>query len=148
MPRPLSVMMIDADHFKRINDTHGHLAGDAVLRHLATALSANFRPVDVVARIGGEEFIALLPGVPLEAAEAVAQRVCRGLALQAVEVEGAPIRYTVSIGVAMMGADVSDLGDLMRRADTAMYAAKTLGRNRVERWSPALTRAPSARQKG
>ena len=141
MPRPLAIMMIDADHFKRINDTHGHVAGDAVLRHLAAALSANFRAVDVVARIGGEEFIALLPGATLEMAEAVAHRVCGCLASQSVEVEGTPIRYTVSIGVAVMEADVSDLNGLMKRADEAMYAAKANGRNRVERWAADLPRA-------
>jgi len=141
MPRPLSIMMIDADHFKRINDMHGHVAGDAVLRHLAAALSANFRTVDVVARIGGEEFIALLPGATLEAAEALAQRVCRCLDSQSVEVEGIPIHYTVSIGVAVMDADVADINGLMNRADAAMYAAKSNGRNRVERWRPDLPRA-------
>ena len=144
MPRPLAIMMIDADHFKRINDTHGHVAGDAVLRHLAAALSVNFRTVDVVARIGGEEFIALLPGATLETAEAVAHRVCRCLASQSVEVEGTPIHYTVSIGVAVMDADVDDVNGLMKRADAAMYAAKANGRNRVERWTPDLRCAVKA----
>lgn len=143
LPRPLSIMMIDADHFKRINDTYGHIAGDAVLRHLAAALSANFRTVDVVARIGGEEFIALLPGATLEMAESVAHRVCRCLDSQSVEVEGTPIRYTVSIGVATMDADAADINGLIKRADAAMYAAKANGRNRVERWTSDL---PNARQ--
>ena len=142
LPRPLSVVMIDADHFKNVNDTHGHAAGDAVLRHLAAGLLANFRTMDVVARIGGEEFIALLPGTTLEAAEAVAQRVCSGLAMQSVEVEGTPIRYTVSIGVATMDAGVDGVDGLIKRADTAMYAAKANGRNRVERWTSELCLTP------
>lgn len=144
MPRPLSLVMIDADHFKRINDTHGHIAGDAVLRHLAAALSTNFRTIDVVARIGGEEFIALLPGVTLEAAEAVAQRVCRNLASQSAEVDGVPIHYTVSIGVAAMDAELNDINALIQRADAAMYAAKANGRNRVERWRRDLSLLPDA----
>ncbi|CAN5138648.1 hypothetical protein BH11PSE10_BH11PSE10_20290 [soil metagenome] len=141
MPRPLSLVMIEADHFARINDMHGQLGGDAVLRHLAAALSANFRTLDLVARIGGEAFMALLPGASLEMVEAVAQRVCLCLASQSVEVEGTPIPYTVSIGVAVMDADVNDLDDLMQRADAAMCAAKANGRNRVERWTHDLPRA-------
>jgi len=137
-PRPLSLVMIDADHFKRINDRHGDATGDAVLRHLAAALSANFRTVDVVARIGGEAFIALLPGATLEAAEAVAQRVRRGLASQSVEVEGTAIPYTVSIGVAAMDGELNDIHGLMQRAAAALHAAKANGRNRVERWAPDL----------
>lgn len=142
-PHPLSVVMIDADHFKRINDVHGHAAGDAVLRHLAAGLSAVFRGVDVVARLGGEEFVALLPGTTVEGAEAVASRLCRSIAAQCVEVDGTPIPYTISVGVATMEAGVDGINSLLQRADTAMYAAKANGRNRVERWSADLRRAPS-----
>jgi len=133
-PRPLSVVMIDADHFKSVNDTHGHAAGDAVLRHLAAGLSATFRFVDVVARIGGEEFVVLLPGTTLDGACAVASRLCQRIAEHAVEVDGKSIRYTVSAGVATMDDTVAGVADLLKRADSAMYAAKARGRNRVENW--------------
>ncbi|WP_019915834.1 sensor domain-containing diguanylate cyclase [Methyloversatilis discipulorum] len=136
-PRPLSLVMIDADHFKRINDQYGHAAGDAVLRHLAAGMTATFRAMDVLARFGGEEFVVLLPDTTLEGAAVVAQRLCQLLATQAVEVGGQAVRYTVSAGVAAMDADVSDFDALMQRADEALYAAKAAGRNRVERWQPA-----------
>ena len=133
-PRPLSVLMIDADHFKRINDGHGHAVGDAVLRHLAACLSATFRTMDVVARVGGEEFAVLLPGTGLEGAEAVALRVCERLRSQPVHVDGKAIGCTVSIGAAAMERGVDDVKALLQRADSALYAAKAAGRNRVLRW--------------
>jgi diguanylate cyclase (GGDEF)-like protein/PAS domain S-box-containing protein len=137
-PRPLSVVLIDADHFKRINDAHGHAAGDAVLRHLAAGLSANFRAIDVVARIGGEEFVALLPGATAADAEAVAVRLCQNIAAQPALIDGRPIAYTVSAGVATMEAGVDSVNTLLKRADTAMYAAKAQGRNRVLRWHAGM----------
>jgi diguanylate cyclase (GGDEF)-like protein/PAS domain S-box-containing protein len=133
-PRPLSLMMIDADHFKQVNDRHGHAAGDAVLRHLAVALSACTRAIDVVARIGGEEFVVLLPDTAIEGAHALAQRICERVTAGAVEVDGERIRYTVSAGVAQMQAGVAGLDGLIKHADAALYRAKALGRNRVERW--------------
>ncbi|CAN5164669.1 hypothetical protein BH11PSE9_BH11PSE9_15600 [soil metagenome] len=139
-PRPLSLVMFDADHFKRINDVHGHATGDAVLRHLAAGMSATFRAIDVVARLGGEEFVVLLPGTSVEGAEAVAQRLCESLAAHAVEVGGVPIHCTVSAGVATMEEGVADVDELIQRADAAMYAAKANGRNRVERWRASLRR--------
>jgi diguanylate cyclase (GGDEF)-like protein/PAS domain S-box-containing protein len=137
-PRPLSIVMVDADHFKRVNDTHGHAAGGAVLRHLAAGLSATFRTMDVVARIGGEEFVVLLPDTTLDGACGVAARLCQRIAEHAVEVDGQSIRYTVSAGVATMDASVDGVAELLKRADTAMYAAKAQGRNRVERWRAEL----------
>jgi len=144
-PRPLSIVMVDADHFKNVNDCHGHAAGDAVLRHLAAGLSATFRAMDVVARIGGEEFVVLLPDTALEGACAVASRLCQRIAEHAVEVDGKSIRYTVSAGVATMDSTVAGVADLLKRADTAMYAAKAQGRNRAERWRAELAApAPAA----
>ena len=137
-PRPLSLVLIDADHFKRVNDEYGHAAGDAVLRHLAAGLSATFRAMDIVARLGGEEFVVLLPGCTEDAAATVAQRLCQSISQQTVSVNGASLHYTVSIGVATMDASVEDVEALIERADLAMYRAKAAGRNRVERWKPSL----------
>jgi diguanylate cyclase (GGDEF)-like protein/PAS domain S-box-containing protein len=135
-PRPLSLLLLDADHFKAINDQHGHPAGDAVLRDLAATLSAGFREVDVVARVGGEEFAVLLPSTGLEGAVAVANRLLAAVAARSVEVDGVRIPYCVSGGVATMDDSVSGLDALMKRADEALYAAKHAGRNRIARWLP------------
>ncbi|MDB5733046.1 MAG: diguanylate cyclase [Variovorax sp.] len=135
---PLSVAVFDADHFKSVNDNHGHAAGDAVLRHLAAGLSATFRTTDIVARFGGEEFVVLLPGSPGDEAQAIAQRLCMHVAAKPVNVDGASIHYTVSAGVAGMTDDIGSLDELIKRADTAMYSAKARGRNRVERWHAEL----------
>ncbi len=137
-PRALSLVAFDADHFKQINDRHGHPAGDAVLRHLAAGLGATFRNLDLVARSGGEEFLVLLPGTGLDGAQAAADRLCRMVAAQTVDVDGVQIRYTVSAGVATMHADVDGLDALIKRADLALYQAKAMGRNRVECWQPGL----------
>lgn len=136
-PRPLSLVLFDADHFKAVNDSHGHAAGDAVLRHFAATLAATFRECDVVARIGGEEFAVLLPSAPLQSAANVAARLLRTVACSTVEFEGIGIKYTVSGGIAAMDADVAGLDTLMKRADRAMYAAKVAGRNRITCWSAA-----------
>ncbi len=137
-PRPLSVVLIDADQFKCINDRHGHAAGDAVLRHLAAGMSATFRASDAIGRLGGEEFVVLLPGCDVEQATVMANRLCGHIAAAAVEVDGVPIHYTVSAGIASMEADVDSVHTLIERADVAMYAAKSNGRNRVERWHDRL----------
>ena len=130
-PRPLSLVMIDADHFKRINDRHGHAAGDAVLRNLAGLLTHTFRQVDVAARIGGEEFAVLLPSTPLGAALGVAERLRKAVAEAQVPFEGRSLRYTISAGVATMDDRVDAIGELLKRADKALYAAKAAGRNLV-----------------
>ena len=143
-PRPLSLLLLDADHFKAINDQHGHAAGDAVLCHLAAGLSANFRPVDVVARLGGEEFVVLLPGVTPDSAEASALRLCDTIAGHCPRVDGVDIAYTVSVGLATMDAGVDSVDALIARADRAMYAAKARGRNRVVRWQPDMAAGTNA----
>lgn len=137
-PRPLSVVLIDADQFKRINDRHGHAAGDAVLCHLAAGMSATFRASDAIGRLGGEEFVVLLPGCDIDQAIAMANRLCSHIAAATVEVDGVPIHYTVSAGIASMEAGVDSVHTLIERADVAMYAAKSNGRNRVERWHDRL----------
>jgi diguanylate cyclase (GGDEF)-like protein/PAS domain S-box-containing protein len=129
--RPMSLLMVDADHFKQINDRHGHPAGDAVLRHLAAGLNAAMRAGDVVARMGGEEFAVLLPGTDLDGAEALAERVRSLFAAQSTTVGLSTIACTVSIGVAELDAGEREIDALIERADRAMYRAKHEGRNRV-----------------
>jgi len=136
--QPLALLMIDADHFKRINDAHGHAAGDAVLRHLAAGLNTGARALDLIARIGGEEFAVLLPGVDGRAALALAERLCRVVAAQTVIVGGKQIRCTVSIGVATMDEAAEGLQGLLCRADAALYEAKHRGRDCAVAWTPAL----------
>jgi diguanylate cyclase (GGDEF)-like protein/PAS domain S-box-containing protein len=130
-PRPLSLIAIDADFFKNINDTWGHAAGDDVLRNLALTLAANVREIDVVARMGGEEFAALLPSTDLEGAIRLAERFRSAVESQCVRTGEVEIRYTVSIGVASMDAGITGVDQLLKLADNALYAAKKAGRNRV-----------------
>lgn len=138
-PRPLSLIMLDADHFKAINDVHGHPAGDEVLRQLAAAMKAVCRQVDVVARVGGEEFAVLLPSVGLEDAMAVAERLRAQVQLAPALYEAHSIPYTVSIGVAVMEDGVDGVDGLIKRADQALYAAKRRGRNQVVCWQADIS---------
>ena len=131
--RPLSCVMVDLDHFKRINDEHGHAVGDEVLRETALRLRRALRETDVLARLGGEEFGALLPDTDLEGAQRVAERCRELLGATPVQVEHRPsVRVTASFGVAVLDA-VRAPGpeDLLRAADMALYASKSRGRNRV-----------------
>jgi diguanylate cyclase (GGDEF)-like protein/PAS domain S-box-containing protein len=129
----LSLLMVDADHFKDINDTHGHAGGDAVLRALAETGRRLLREADIMGRLGGEEFALLLPETDLTQAVVVAERL-RGAvrAMQASLPGGGTAGVTVSVGVATLGPGVETLDELMRRADSALYADKDKGRNRVE----------------
>ena len=122
---PLSLLLIDLDRFKSVNDTMGHVRGDGVLIDTARILSASIREVDLVARWGGEEFLVLAPATSAEDAELLAERVRR-----AVETESRDPNVTVSIGLASWTAG-DTLADLVQRADTALYAAKDSGRNTV-----------------
>ncbi len=125
--RPLSVVMLDVDHFKSFNDEHGHRAGDDLLRTLATILRDHVRPQDLVARYGGEEFMILLPDTDAETGLAVAQRL-----RAAVAGHPWPIRdVTASFGVATSGLDVADAFELIESADIALYQSKASGRDRV-----------------
>ena len=126
--RPLSLMLVDVDHFKRINDSHGHRAGDLVLSNLGGVLSESVREVDYAARFGGEEFAVLLPSTLLEEAEPVMRRLLHNVAGMTVCFEGLCLRVTVSIGLAACN---SDADELVQRADAALYAAKNSGRNRA-----------------
>lgn len=137
--RELSLLAIDVDHFKSINDTAGHLAGDSVLRELSAILSESSRVGDVVARVGGEEFIMLLPNADLEAAGVVAERLMERV--RAHTFRAMRLRRTVTVSVGIACERISDPhvgGSLRARADEALYVAKNLGRNRVVMWAPGI----------
>jgi len=131
VPRPLSLLLIDGDHFKDINDRHGHAAGDVVLRHIADQMRATFRQLDFAARIGGDEFAVLLPAADLASALCVAERLRATLAANPAATDAGPLGCTVSIGVAIMDDQTASVEALLKRADKALYAAKNGGRNRV-----------------
>ncbi|KFC65124.1 diguanylate cyclase [Massilia sp. LC238] len=148
VPRPTAVIAIDADHFKAINDRYGHPGGDVVLQHLAAILGETFREVDVVARIGGEEFAVLLPSTNLPRAAVVAERLRSAVASQVVHFDGHRIQYTVSAGVASLAEGEGGIDLLLKRADQALYAAKRQGRNRVERWRTEMASGPAHQSEG
>ena len=130
--KPLSVIMIDIDFFKKVNDTYGHSCGDAVLRQVARVIQASVRGNDLAARYGGEEFCILLPDVDAECARQAAERVREGIASTSTDYEGKKLTVTVSLGVAQYDA-VRDVAGkaLIDRADQALYTSKQEGRNRV-----------------
>lgn len=130
--RPFALLMIDADHFKAINDRLGHAAGDEALRHLAQILRGQMRDVDQVGRFGGEEFIALLPGTSSTEALNAAERLREAVMRRPWAWQGETLRLTVSIGVAAWRGPHDDTAQLMKRADAALYRAKALGRDRFE----------------
>jgi len=126
----LGLILLDLDHFKQVNDTYGHNAGDEVLKHVAETLSLGIREADVVGRWGGEEFIMLLPGASLELAEGAAERVRRVLEQSEVMTDGTEITVTASFGVTY-AKHYTALADLVATADKALYLAKESGRNQV-----------------
>lgn len=129
---PLTLLMLDLDHFKRVNDTWGHDAGDQVLRSVSEVLRGSLRDVDILARIGGEEFAILLVEAPEPQAMQVAQRIRSAVENTPITLAGgATVTITLSIGVAVLGARSDDLRNLLREADRALYSAKQQGRNRV-----------------
>lgn len=127
---PLAVALIDIDRFKSINDTHGHEAGDIVLRETAWRMRAELRPYDALGRYGGEEFLAVLPGCGAGDALSLAERLRARVAATTIDVTGRPLRATVSIGVTVWDG-LSDSHALLRSADEALYRAKRDGRDRV-----------------
>lgn len=135
----LSLLAIDIDHFKAINDTIGHLGGDGVLRELVDLISRSSRGGDVVARVGGEEFVVLLPDADNEMAGVVAERVLSSIRAHGFRTIRGRQRVTVSIGIACeQVTDENASGSLRARADEALYVAKRLGRNRVVMWAPGI----------
>jgi len=145
---PLAVAIADIDHFKVINDTFGHLAGDLVLAGLAGALTGSLRGGDLVGRFGGEEFVVLLPRTSPDEARQIAERLCEAVAQLVTPAGDSPgsaaLRVTISIGVAVMESSPRDLNELLAAADVALYAAKNAGRNRVRMLSetPVQLRDP------
>jgi len=130
--RELSILMFDVDHFKRVNDTYGHKVGDLVLMKLAEVCRAALRTIDIVGRIGGEEFAVLLPETGSEQAMEVAERLRAAIAAAQIRLgSGLPLRFTVSFGVASLSEKDSNVDMLLNQADRGLYRAKSEGRNRV-----------------
>jgi diguanylate cyclase (GGDEF)-like protein len=138
----LGVLMIDADHFKSVNDRFGHAGGDVVLQALVSNIRGCLRQSDVIGRIGGEEFVLLLPQTSLSVAMALGERVRRTLESSPLAIDGELVQLTVSVGVAIAGPALHDGAKLLQCADRALYAAKRAGRNRV------MTTAPCDLQDG
>ncbi len=141
----LSVVMVDIDHFKRVNDTHGHEVGDEALKHVSDVLTSTVREEDVVGRYGGEEFCIVLPQTCLEAGIHLAERIRHQIECSPLLLPGAQLLMTISSGVsAYLPGDRIDVNDLVRRADEALYRAKDEGRNRVS-YDGKLPTAPPSR---
>jgi diguanylate cyclase (GGDEF)-like protein len=138
----VGLIMIDVDHFKAINDSRGHGAGDTVLRIIASSIAAVVRPYDSVGRCGGEEFLIVAPGCGMAETWELAERVRTHVAGCNIMVEGSSVQVSLSLGIAT-GKTAADTEKLLHAADTALYQAKNAGRNRVE---PSMGRAASAGQ--
>ena len=133
--RPLSLLMLDVDHFKQVNDTCGHQIGDRVLARLSQVIGSGLRGTDLLGRIGGEEFAVILPETDLEQAVRLTERLVSAVRNTTIEIESAlPLRVTVSIGIATLTPSTVDVDAMMRQADAALYRAKAEGR---DRWSGA-----------
>ncbi len=136
---PISVIMIDIDHFKLINDTHGHSVGDEVLSAIAKRILDGLRQSDIAGRYGGEEFAVVLPETDLpSAASIVAERLRDTIASRPIDTAEGPLSVTISVGVAGVDTARENLLDALTHADSGLYAAKHAGRNRVIRWTPVL----------
>ncbi len=128
----LAVVMLDIDHFKAINDSHGHFVGDQVLIAMSRATENLLRNTDILGRWGGEEFVILMPETPLAGAAILAERLREELARLTVDTTGGALRFTISAGVAARGGTDAGITDILQRADSALYAAKHHGRNRIQ----------------
>lgn len=128
----VSVMMIDIDHFKNINDNHGHTVGDCVLKTIASLLQKSIREVDILARIGGEEFAVIMPQTGIEEAGKLAERIRRCIEKEPIQHDALQINMTASFGIAACKAEDNDLDKMLTKADDALYIAKKKGRNQVK----------------
>lgn len=129
--RSLSIIMMDIDHFKDVNDSLGHLVGDAVLQIVAERCKQNMRETDVIGRYGGEEFVLLMPETSADGANMVAERLRVAIGDTPITTHGETVRITISIGLAILVGDCKDLDQLIQMADAALYAAKRGGRNTI-----------------
>lgn len=129
----IALIMFDLDHFKRVNDNFGHLAGDTIIKEFVAIINKNLRKTDIAGRIGGEEFAIILPDTSIENALTLATRIKEEVAAQMIQYDNKYITFTVSIGVTMLAHDDLDTDMAFVRADTALYAAKEKGRNRIEK---------------
>lgn len=134
---PLAALLLDVDHFKQMNDTAGHQAGDEILRRIAQTVLQSVRKPDIAARYGGEEFILLLPGSRAEQAAVLAERIRESVAADSIETQAGRLKTTVSVGIAAFGEE-DTLEGLIWRADSALYRAKESGRNRTVIYSPTI----------
>ena len=134
--RAVSILMVDSDNLKTVNDAHGHEAGNRLLRQLAERIQAELRYTDVPARYGGDEFVVLLPETPSKGAADVAERIRESMAAIPLVCDGTAVRSTVSIGVASFPEDGNSMDAIIARADRALYKAKNEGRNRVLCFEP------------
>ncbi|NOY13699.1 MAG: diguanylate cyclase [Deltaproteobacteria bacterium] len=135
---PVSLLMIDLDHFKWFNDNHGHQAGDSILKHVAQAIRESARDADICCRYGGEEFAVILPDTTADHARILAERIHQQVALASRQLRQTRMPITVSIGISCSDLDdVPHPARLIKEADNALYQAKENGRNRTETWQPA-----------
>jgi diguanylate cyclase (GGDEF)-like protein len=143
---PLSIVMLDVDHFKQVNDTYGHDIGDQVLKTVARSCREQLRNIDLIGRYGGDEFVILLIETDLLAARGVAERVRLYVSGVPAETERGPLSATVSIGISALDPDTLNLDALLSQADKAMYSAKKAGRNKVKSSTPTLRKEESAKK--
>lgn len=135
--RPLTLLVLDADHFKRVNDTYGHDVGDQVLKVLAQRWGTALRNIDFLARVGGEEFAVILPETDIEHAKIAADRLCRVTREEPIPTTGGPVSVTVSIGISAVGVGETDASPALKRADRALYDVKGSGRDHYVVAAPA-----------
>jgi diguanylate cyclase (GGDEF)-like protein len=129
--RPLGVLLIDADHFKSVNDRFGHTGGDNLLRSLTDSIRLSLGQEGILGRLGGEEFVVLSPGTGLDQTRVLGERIRAAVERATLEIAGETLRLTVSIGATVATPGERDVTALLQRADTALYAAKHAGRNQV-----------------
>lgn len=130
--RMLSLIMTDIDHFKKVNDVHGHQAGDYILKQVAEVLKKSFRKTDIVCRYGGEEFLIILPATDLKGTAAAAEKLRANVEAERIEFEGTHIPVTISLGIAEVNIGAETYNETIARADQALYTAKRDGRNQVK----------------